>query len=107
MGYRRDVSTPIRTAIRSVTLLASLLILALVVSQATTVSTAAVSIAASLIVLAVAARIVAGTAGSRVVTVGARAHEHREALASMPAPAHPDTAGRTRSRAPSVVAPAT
>ncbi len=36
----------------------------------------------------------------RVVTVGARAREHRELLDAIPAPRHPATPGRTRSRAP-------
>jgi small neutral amino acid transporter SnatA (MarC family) len=90
-----------RNMFRTLAILASVLVVALVVSQATTASTAAVSVAASLLVLAIATRIVAGTASARTVTVGARAREHRESLSSMPAPAHPDTAGRTRSRAPS------
>jgi len=38
---------------------------------------------------------------SRELTVGARARQHRESLAWMPAPQHPNTAGRPRPRAPS------
>jgi hypothetical protein len=32
--------------------------------------------------------------------IGRRAREHREVLSSLPAPLHPRTPGRTRSRAP-------
>lgn len=39
--------------------------------------------------------------GPRELTVDKRAHEHRESMSGMPAPQHPDTAGRPRSRAPS------
>jgi len=39
--------------------------------------------------------------------VGARARAHREAMSTLPAPAHPDTAGRPRTRAPAGVIPAT
>ena len=39
--------------------------------------------------------------GSRHQNVGRRADAHREALTSMPAPQHPATAGRPRTRAPS------
>lgn len=35
------------------------------------------------------------------ITVGGRSREHREPLSEMPAPRHPDTAGRPRTRAPS------
>lgn len=94
-----------RSLLRTLTLIASVVVVALVASQAATASTVAVSVAATLLVVALAA--VAGTVGARVVTVGSRAREHRESLTSMPEPAHPDTAGRTRARAPSVVAPAT
>src|SRR5690242_12203538 len=90
-----------RNLFRALAMLASVALGALVVSQATTASTAAVSVAASLLVLAIAMRIVSVTANARKVTVGSRAREHREVLTHLPAPAHPDTTGRTRSRAPS------
>jgi hypothetical protein len=35
------------------------------------------------------------------IRIGRRAREHREALTFAPAPRHPNTRGRTRSRAPS------
>jgi hypothetical protein len=38
--------------------------------------------------------------------VGHRAREHRESLDRIASPAHPDTAGRVRSRAPGGIAPA-
>lgn len=45
-------------------------------------------------------------ANPHVVTVGARAREHREALSEMAAPRHPTTAGRPLARAPGFVAAA-
>lgn len=66
-------------------------------------STLVVGIAAALLVAVLATRVV----GDRELTVGARAHAHREALSTLPAPAHPSTAGRPRTRAPSTVVPAT
>lgn len=59
---------------------------------------------AGLAAIAVAALVGARYAGvalrARHLTVGARAREHRESLREMPAPGHPDTAGRPRTRAP-------
>lgn len=66
-------------------------------------STLVVGIAAALLVAVLATRVV----GDRELTVGARAHAHREAMSTLPAPAHPSTAGRPRTRAPSMVVPAT
>lgn len=40
------------------------------------------------------------------ITIGGRAREHRESLSEIPAPQHPDTAGRPRTRAPSQSPPA-
>ena len=83
------------------TLLASLAAVALLASQATSTSTAVVSVAAAVLVVAIATRIIVGAVSHRTVTVGSRAREHRESLTFEPAPAHPRTAGRIRSRAPS------
>lgn len=44
---------------------------------------------------------------TREIRVGARAREHSELLRALPAPQHPDTDGRPRSRAPSQVVSAT
>jgi hypothetical protein len=60
---------------------------------------AAVVSVASIAALVVAASVVLAVA-PRVVTVGARARQHREGLVEVPAPRHPATPGRTRSRAP-------
>lgn len=74
-------------------------------------STSAGAIVASVVALAVATACavrIAGVVGvSREVTVGERAHAHRESMLGMPAPQHPDTAGRPRTRAPSMVVPTT
>lgn len=59
------------------------------------------AIAAIALVTIVASRYAAINIRSHSLTVGARARAHRELLSSLPAPSHPDTAGRTRSRAPS------
>lgn len=59
------------------------------------------SLAAALAVTALLAAITVVTVTSpRTLTVGARSRAHREALSTTPEPAHPDTAGRTRARAP-------
>ncbi|MGX5680004.1 hypothetical protein [Schumannella luteola] len=69
---------------------------AAVVAALSLASIAAIAIAAS-VVLAVAPRAASG---------GVRARQHRQVLIGMPAPQHPATPGRTRSRAPGEVAPA-
>ena len=61
------------------------------------------AVATVVLITAMAALVV----GSREMTVGSRAHAHREAMTSLPAPAHPSTAGRPRTRAPSLAVPAT
>jgi hypothetical protein len=63
-------------------------------------------VVAGLAVFAVAAlagaRYAAVVIRSQEITVGGRAHEHRQALSMMPAPQHPATPGRPRTRAPSL-----
>ena len=59
------------------------------------------AIAAVAVVALVGSRYAAVSIRARSITVGARARQHRESMSSLPAPSHPDTAGRTRSRAPS------
>jgi hypothetical protein len=54
-----------------------------------------------------AVRVTTGVSGARELTVGARARQHRQQLGALPEPQHPDTDGRSRSRAPSRVVPAT
>lgn len=66
------------------------------------VSTEPVAIVAGVAAILIAAAVAALVTGSREVTVGARAHAHRDALTTQPAPAHPSTAGRPRTRAPSM-----
>ena len=81
--------------------LAAVLFLALALTTEPAAIVAA--IATVVLITAMAALVV----GSREMTVGSRAHAHREAMTSLPAPAHPSTAGRPRTRAPSLVVPAT
>lgn len=82
--------------------------LVLAVAQAADPSTAllagAVAVATAMLVLA---QYSALTIARQSLTVGGRAREHRESLTETPAPQHPDTAGRPRTRAPSQSPPAT
>lgn len=68
------------------------------------------AIAAALSVAALAALTVAAVvvlvARPLLGAVGGRARQHRQVLIGMPAPQHPATPGRTRSRAPGEVLPA-
>lgn len=63
-------------------------------------SMALVGIAAVAIAVIVATRFVVLAVGSRELVIGSRARQHRHALGRMPAPQHPRTAGRPRTRAP-------
>ena len=83
--------------------LAAVLFLALALTHVGSPALIIASVA-TLILMAAAAAVVTG---SHTLTVGARAHAHREALSTLPAPAHPSTAGRPRTRAPSRAVPAT
>jgi hypothetical protein len=85
--------------------LAAVLFVTLAVAQGGSPATVLmVSVTAALLAMAIAATLVVGT---REVTVGSRAHAHRQALNEMPAPSHPSTAGRPMTRAPSRVVSAT
>jgi hypothetical protein len=59
------------------------------------------AVATLAVIALVGSRYSAVSIRSRSLTVGSRARQHRESMSSLPAPSHPDTAGRTRSRAPS------
>ena len=75
---------------------------ALVVAQATAEPTALLAAGIGMVVLAalVAARYSAAMVRTRVITVGSRAHQHRQSLFETPEPQHPNTVGRVRARAP-------
>lgn len=77
------------------------LFVVLAIAQATQPSALLLGAAAVAAVGILAVRYAALVVGSREMTVGSRAHAHREALSTIPAPAHPTTAGRPRTRAPS------
>lgn len=68
-------------------------------SIAAVLSLAAVAALAVAVVVVLAQRPLTGA-------VGGRARQHRQLLIGMPAPQHPATPGRTRSRAPGEVLPA-
>ncbi len=79
----------------------------LAVAQAADASTllfaGAVALASALVITA---RNAALTVIPQSITISNRARQHREALSERPAPEHPDTAGRPRTRAPSQSPPA-
>jgi hypothetical protein len=85
--------------IERLAVLLGLAFVALALANSTTTLVAGIGAVALAAVLA--SRYAAISIRSHVVTVGTRAHEHRESFSSIPEPSHPDTAGRTRSRAPS------
>lgn len=63
-------------------------------------SLAVVGIAAAAIAIVVAMRFAVLAAGCPEPAIGSRARAHRQVLGRMPAPQHPRTAGRPRTRAP-------
>ena len=79
--------------------IATLVMIALAISQDSPLSFMVVGVAAALLVSAV--RSAAVVVGSLEVTVGLRARAHREAMTGMPEPRHPSTAGLPLTRAPS------
>jgi|GEM_PF-2496757 len=68
--------------------------------------TAVAASAALAVVATVAWRSLVVAPAEAALRVGHRGHAHRESFDHVPAPTHPDTAGRVRSRAPGGVAPA-
>jgi hypothetical protein len=62
--------------------------------------TALAASAALVVVASVALREFVAAPAEAALRVGHRAREHRESLDRIASPAHPDTAGRVRSRAP-------
>lgn len=79
---------------------ATVVIVALAVSQGAPPTLAVAGVAAVLLVSAVLSAAV--VVGSLEVTVGSRARAHREAMTGMPEPRHPSTAGLPLTRAPSL-----
>ena len=83
----------------------TLSVVALVVAQtaaggAQPAAVLAAGLGAVVIAALLAARYAASVVHSRVLTVGSRAHAHRQSLSSTPEPQHPNTVGRVRARAP-------
>jgi len=95
---RNGSNVPVVRILQRLTALAGLAVVALVLADSPNVM---VAIAAVALAAVLASRYAAVAIRSRVLTVGSRASAHRESFSSTPEPAHPDTAGRTRSRAPS------
>jgi hypothetical protein len=79
--------------------LAAVALIATIGSSAPSTAAMAGLVAIALVAI-VGVRYAAGQLRAHELGVGGRAREHRQVLAFAPAPQHPDTAGRTRSRAP-------
>jgi len=77
---------------------ATALLLALAVAQTGSLATVAAVIATAVLASAIVAVLV--NAQSTTVSSGAQAEQRRQAAYEVPEPSHPDTAGRTRARAP-------
>jgi hypothetical protein len=96
----RPGETPVRTLYAGLVLMLTGPLLALIVVP----SEPATLFLAGLVVLSLAAvigaRYRAVVAAAPELTVGHRSHQHREVLAGLAAPSHPNTAGRPRPRAP-------
>ncbi|HAM26176.1 MAG TPA: hypothetical protein DCP11_05550 [Microbacteriaceae bacterium] len=84
----------------------TLLLVAFAVAQAAPTTVLVASAAAVAVASVLAVRHAVLAIAFREMTVGDRAHAHREALSGTPAPQHPATAGRPRTRAPSRLVPA-
>lgn len=95
-----------RTLHERIVMVSTVLFVAFAVAQGGSASVLVVSIAAVAVAGVLAVRYAAIVIGSRELIAGGRAHAHREALSRMPAPSHPSTAGRPRTRAPSPSIPA-
>jgi len=97
----------------SARLLATLALVAAVVTVAlaaqATAPSSMLSLAATaalgIAVAAVAARVTSAPT-ARAIHIGHRAAGHRESMTSQAEPSHPDTAGRIRARAPGLLLPA-
>ncbi|MBI5161068.1 MAG: hypothetical protein HY996_06605 [Micrococcales bacterium] len=100
--------TPVRLARAGVVLSSGLVVvlgLALALAQPSApAASLLVAVAAALLAVALASRS-AAVPPSRSIRIGLRYSRHAESLTERCAPAHPDTAGRVRSRAPGSVAP--
>jgi hypothetical protein len=114
-GRARSLKRMSSTAALSVRVHAALLLiagaLAVVVAAAVgptpgALLTALAASAALAVVVTVAVRDLVIAPAEAALGVGHRAREHRESLDRIASSAHPDTAGRVRSRAPGVVASA-
>ena len=96
-----------RTMTARLGMMLSTLLLVFAVLDAGSALAVVASVAAVAITAAVAAQYAAGAA-RRLSTAGpARSHARRQSLRAVPAPQHPHTPGRRRSRAPSRMVAAT
>ncbi len=85
--------------VRSIMLMTAV-VLVLTVAQSGSATTIAAGLAAVALAAGLAIRYAARVAPSGEAA-SIRSFAHRQATVAMPAPAHPSTPGRTRSRAPS------
>ena len=89
-----------RRHIESLVMLMTVSFVVLAVAQAEPSTLLVAGLAAVTITALLSARYLAVLITSRVLRIGHRSRAHKDALSVMPAPQHPDTAGKTRSRAP-------
>jgi hypothetical protein len=93
-----------RTLLERIVMVMTLVLLVASFGQTQSAAVLVVGLAA----LAIATVLVARRSGAATlrVQVGLRAREHRQLVVAQPAPSHPNTSGRTRSRAPGETVPA-
>ncbi len=89
-----------RRIIESLVMIMTVSFVVLAVAQAEPSTLLVAGLAAVTITALLSARYLAVLITSRVLRIGHRSRAHEAALAVKPAPQHPDTAGRPRSRAP-------
>lgn len=91
-----------RLLIERLVMVMTLSFLAVAVAQGEPSTLVFAGIAALVVSTVLAARYAAALIRARDIGVGQRARQHRQSLVGMPEPQHPDTAGRPRTRAPSL-----
>lgn len=90
-----------RALYKRMVVVSTLLLVAFAAASGAPSTVLVAGVAALAIAALIAVRYGSLALASREMTVGDRAHAHREAMSGMPAPQHPGTAGRPRPRAPS------
>lgn len=108
LGTLRPMTLTLRahTALAAVAGALAVALVAAVGPTPTALLTALAATAAVAVVATISLRALVAAPAEGAIRVGHRGHAHRESYDSVAEPAHPDTAGRVRSRAPGVPLPA-